>query len=158
LRALAPAAGEGQTAIPAAAPLVQQLDTFATREGTTAYLLDHLLTSTRDGGFIDGLLLTFYGITADDAGYDGISHFLSAAAQVYPACIADNTKLGCVHSYDSPGQGTLPVNNPSAGPQTLWSPTPGGPERTSPDARASPSPISPIAPARVRSLLEYLLK
>ena len=158
LRALAPAARQGESAIPAAKPLVSQLHTLATRDGTTAYLLDHLLTSTRDGGFIDGLLLTFYGITADDSGYDSTSHFLALNAQVYPGCIADNTKLGCQHSYDSPGQGILPVNNPSAGPQPGWSPTPGGTEQTGADAQSRSASPAPIAPARIRSLLNYLLK
>jgi ABC-type transporter Mla subunit MlaD len=166
LRALGPAAHEGVTAIPAAAPLVDQLHTLARSEGTTASMLDHLLTSARDRGFIDGLLLTFYGITANDAGYDGISHFLSAVVQVYPGCIADNTMLGCQHSFNSAGHGILPVNNPSAGPQNDWAPVPGGTEKLAADAGAGAGSSSgapsnataSIVPARTRALLEYLLK
>ncbi|MHB8692182.1 MAG: MlaD family protein [Solirubrobacteraceae bacterium] len=160
LNALAPAARTGQTAITAARPLVHQLRRFGTSEGTTSYLLDHLLTSSRDAGAIDGALLVLYGITANDAAYDNVSHFLAIVAQVYPGCIANNTAPGCRHTYNSPGAGTLPVNDPSAGPQSNWSPTPGLPEQShvGAPAPANAPATSAIPSSRMRSLLGYLLK
>jgi ABC-type transporter Mla subunit MlaD len=157
LRALGAAAHEGQTAIPQAGPLVNQLARFGTSDQPSVSLLDSFLTSSRDQGAVDGALLILYGITAGDSGYDGISHFLSLVMQVYPQCIINNTQAGCQHTFNSPGNGTLPVNDPGAGPQSGWSPTPGLPEPagtvTAVNGRARPIPLN-----RIRALLNYVLK
>jgi hypothetical protein len=81
--------------------------------------LSRLLVSLRGDGGIEGLLRLTYTFATDTALYDNVSHIVTFIASVAPQCIlgeqAGFDLTGCAHKYNTPGQGQLPVNEPSCG-------------------------------------------
>jgi virulence factor Mce-like protein len=117
VHSLGAAASEGETTITAATPVVDQLAKLSFTAPPVLKLLDDLLVSTRNSGAFEGLLRLIYSFATDASGYDSTSHYITALIIPFPTCIADPTGAGCTHAYDSPGQGSIPINDPSAGPQ-----------------------------------------
>lgn len=114
---LAQAATTGERTITAATPVIDEVANLATTGTPILTSLDDLLVSTRDSGAFEGLLRLIYSFATDAAGYDSTSHFITALIIPFPTCIADPNSAGCSHAYDSAGQGSVPINDPSAGPQ-----------------------------------------
>lgn len=79
--------------------------------------LETLMVTTRDQGGFEGLLRQAYSLANVASAYDSTSHILSLLASVFPKCFATSNLPGCSHRYNSPGQGTIPVNNPDCGPR-----------------------------------------
>ena len=113
IRAVGTAANEGRVAIHAATPVVADLKALGTTAPPIVRSLAELLVSMRDKGAIEHLLQFIYSLATDTAGYDSISHIVSIYAGIYPQCLADNTAAGCSHDYSAPGQGQIPVNDPT---------------------------------------------
>jgi ABC-type transporter Mla subunit MlaD len=159
LRAVGGAARAGRRAIRPALPVVSHLERFATQALPVAPPLDRLLVSARDTGGIEGLMTFFYDYAAFTAPYDHLSHISSIVLSAFPQCIIANTlrqsSPGCRHSYNSPGTGLAPVNDPTVNPGPL----------TAAVYRATA--VSGAAPVRratnpsvqqLRTVLNYLLK
>ena len=186
--ALGAAAARGIPAATATLPVAQQLARLASVAPGTLRPLDQLLVSTRDSGAFEGLLRLFYSLSTDSAGYDSTSHFVDALIIPFATCIADAAIPGCSHAYNSPGQGSVPINDAAAGAQPTplvrhsapvrGAPTaavqmpPGNPAAGGsgppgrPPSTGSPATGTPVAPpsvpqslgSAVKSLLTYLLK
>jgi virulence factor Mce-like protein len=137
-QALARATGEGRIAVGAATPVVSKLAKFASTSVPILEQLDQLLASTRDKGGLEGILAVIYSLAADTAGYDSTSHVISITANAFPACFVNPSTLGCSHDFSAPGQGRIPVNDTSLGPQ--------------PNSKPS------LNHSQLKSLLTYLLK
>lgn len=138
-----------------ARPTVKRLRRASATAAEVLPGLDDLLLSLRDNGGIEALMNLGYRLAAQSAAFDGISHMAGVYIGVQPQCFADPDTAGCSHAYTAPGRGTLPINQPSAGPQT-------GVDTAMSDARVTATP-QPKAqgelPAPVlRKLLERLLK
>ncbi len=124
LTRLSPVADTGRRTLRSATPLIGHLRTAAAAAVPFARDTDALLRDTRDRGGIEGMLRWLYGLAAASAAYDSTSHFATAQLRVYPQCIAEATVPGCTAKYNSPGQGTIPPDAPSCGPQggAPWDP------------------------------------
>jgi virulence factor Mce-like protein len=159
LRAVGTAAAAGRRAIRPALPVVSHLKAFAKQALPVTTLLDAGLVSTRDTGGIEGLMTFFYDYAAFTAPYDSLSHVSDIALSAFPECVIANTlrknSPGCRHSYNSPGMGLAPINDPSVNPGPLTAAmykVPGF-SGAAPARRAK----NPTAP-QLRALLNYLLK
>jgi phospholipid/cholesterol/gamma-HCH transport system substrate-binding protein len=173
---LGSAASIGQSAVRAATPVVAALRQASSDAQPFAPNLDRLLISLRDTGGIEGMMSFFYGLAETFSGYDQISHVFMISLDFVVKCLANPAALGCSSAYSSPGQGTLPVNDPSCGPQqgAIWDPPVGctpqavslrvaraprraersrrpTPTRTGPPAPATSTPPAPGAPAPTRT-------
>jgi ABC-type transporter Mla subunit MlaD len=101
----------GRAAVSAATPVIDQLARLGAVTPGVLTLLDQLLVSSRDSGAFEGLLHLLYSLSTDAGAYDSTSHFVSALIIPFPLCIADASTPGCSHTYDSAGQGSVPVND-----------------------------------------------
>jgi virulence factor Mce-like protein len=142
VRSLASAARTGIPAVRDATPIVTRVQTITGPLATLAAQLDQLLLHLRGNGGIEGLLRLTYTFAVNTALYDNVSHIVTFMASVGPNCLLGeqggfNVK-GCAHSYSSPGQGQLPVNEPSCGAKSgAWF-----------DQRCPPAAPGPITLAR----------
>ena len=85
---------------------------------------DATLISARNGGGNEAFLRLNYSVAAALAGYDSLSHVQSAYMSVFPQCMNHPPAAACAMTYDSPGAGTIPANDPACGPQSAapWAP------------------------------------
>lgn len=176
IQALGRASAQGLRAIPAAKPVVAQLARLAQVSATVLPSLDSLLVSTRDSGAFEGFLRLLYSLSTDSGAYDSISHYVSALIVPFPKCLAQASTPGCQHGYNSPGQGSVPLNTAAdsasaatrttgahrtarAGRAPSWLPgsSTAAPARASSGTPPSASAPSPI-PSQLQSLLGYLLR
>jgi virulence factor Mce-like protein len=122
LRTLAAAAASGQPAVRDALPVINHLQAVANPLNKLGTGLAQLLVSSQGQGALDGALWAIYVLANHASLYDGTSHFLSVIANVAPGCIlgqqAGIDVPGCSHKYSAPGQGSIPVNEPSCGPKS----------------------------------------
>jgi virulence factor Mce-like protein len=145
LRTLASAAASGRPAVRDALPVVARLRAVTGPLATLAPQLSQLLMSSRSAGALDGLLWLAYTVASEGSLYDNTSHILDVIFSVAPTCIAGQQGgfdvAGCNHKYSGPGQGTVPINEPSCGAKSAdWF-----------AARCPPAVPGPIALARGRS-------
>ncbi len=121
LRMLAAAAATGRPAVRDALPVISRLEAVTDPLATLASGLDRFLVSSRDKGALEGVLKVTYAFANNTSLYDNVSHILTFIVGVAPACIAGQQGgfdvAGCAHNYQAPGQGLLPVNEPSCGPK-----------------------------------------
>jgi virulence factor Mce-like protein len=161
----------GSTAIRDSTALVSDLRTAAVDAIPFAADGNATLISIRNTGGIEAFLQQFYGLAASTGGYDSLSHFQTGYLSVFPQCLKSPAGPGCDTRYDSPGQGTIPANDPGCGPQNdePWAPetdctgtgvialrrtrraagTTSTPTRTALTATATtaPSPTTTVAPS-----------
>ncbi|MHB8689985.1 MAG: MlaD family protein [Solirubrobacteraceae bacterium] len=126
-RSLASAAARGRPALRDATPVISQLGTASAQLAPLADQLDQLFVSLRSTGGIEGTLRLLYTIAVVASSYDSVSHLIGFMANVAPQCLAGESAgssvAGCSKAYTAPGQGTVPINEPSCGPQRpqdLW--------------------------------------
>jgi ABC-type transporter Mla subunit MlaD len=159
LRTVGAAAAAGRRAIRPALPVVSHLKTLASQARPVATLLDDGLVSTRDTGGIEGLMTFLYDYAAFTAPYDQLSHLSSVVLTAFPQCIIANTlrqnSPGCRHSYNSPGMGLAPINDPgiNPGPLTAALSRVAGASGAAPTQRVNNPSVQ-----QLRAVLSYLLK
>jgi virulence factor Mce-like protein len=169
LRSLSRAAATGRIAVRAAAPVVTDLDRAVAPLAPLATDLYHLLVSTRDAGGFEGLLRVPYGVAVATSLYDSVSHLVTLVINLSPACIAGQQLgfdvRGCSHRYAAPGQGELPINDPSCGPVSpSWFdvhcpvPVSGLSTRRSPSALTGAAAHTPTNVRSLAPLVSYLVK
>jgi phospholipid/cholesterol/gamma-HCH transport system substrate-binding protein len=139
---LASAARAGLPAVRDAVPIADRLQTIAGPLATLGTQLAQLLVHLRGNGGIEGLLRLTYTFATNTALYDNVSHIVTFIVSLAPNCIFGQQGgfdvKGCSHSYDSPGQGQLPINEPSCGARSgAWF-----------DQRCPPAVPGPITLAR----------
>lgn len=166
IEALGRAAQASLPAIAAARPVATQLRRLGTIAPGVLRSLDQLLVSTRDSGAFEGFLRLLYSLSTDSGGYDAISHFVSALIIPFPTCMSNPATAGCDHAYDSPGQGSVPINDATAGPTNAAAHHATAP--TVPSVATVPAvptvppvptvPSVPRAASSLRPLLNYLLR
>jgi len=124
LRRLSPVTDSGRRTVKAAKPLIRHLATAAGKAVPFAQDTDALLRDVRDRGGIEGMMRWLYGLANATAAYDSTSHFATGLLRVLPHCAADASTPGCPTQYNAPGQGTIPADDPSCGPQggAPWDP------------------------------------
>jgi virulence factor Mce-like protein len=124
LRSLASAADAGRPAVRSARDVVVRLKRASNRAMPFAQRLRQLLVSTRDQGGIESIMRFLYSEAATTAPYDAISHVQAVFANVLPQCLGGSNAPGCDGRYLSPGQGTIPPDDPGCGPQpgAPWDP------------------------------------
>jgi ABC-type transporter Mla subunit MlaD len=155
LSALSASARKARPVVRSARTTVRRLGRLAGTTATVSSGLDDLLVDLRDTGGIEGLMNLGYRLAAQSAAHDDVSHMAGVYIGIQPRCLADIKFRGCSHAYDTEGDGTIPVNVPSAGPQLGW-------DTAMTDARvtSTPAPASgkrKLDPKTMRDLLEYLL-
>lgn len=160
LSALKAPAAAATRALPRIEPVIQRLNTFATVGGPTVDYLTRVLNSIRDTGGIEGLMRLMYTLASAGASYDGVSHEITLLAQVNAQCFTAQTSPGCSHNYYAAGQGTVPNNDPVAGPQLNdWRPTASTASgATHQAAEVPPVGHASLSRAQLRSILGYLLR
>jgi virulence factor Mce-like protein len=149
VKALTRAAITGQQVLPKVTSVTRLIAKLASTAPPILAQADKLAVSSRDSGAFEGFLQLLYSLSTDAAAYDATSHFITALIVPYPNCLAQANATGCAHSYNSPGQGSIPVNDPDAGPQ-----------RTSAARRAGLASRGRLAhqAGKLQPLLHYLLK
>jgi hypothetical protein len=177
LRALSSTTARAVPVVHATVPLVSRLLAASGPLRTLATELDRFLVSVRGDGALEGTLRLTYEFAVESSLYDNVSHIATFLANIDPTCIlgdlAGQNVQGCAHSYNSPGEGQLPINEPSCGAKSgAWfdqfcppaAPGPFSFARGSTNERdlqrlvgAALSGHTPSA-AQVRPLLGYLLK
>lgn len=153
LARLIPVSDAGRTMVRPARPLVGHLRSAARRSVSFSAQLDDLLRNVRDRGGIEGIMRWFYGLAATTSAYDSTSHIAGALLRVLPQCILSATTPGCTTKYNSPGQGTIPPDDPSCGPQNgaPWDPPTNCVSQT-PTRSRRPKPTSILPAARLPKL------
>lgn len=155
LRTVGTVAGARLADVRAATPVFKVLRRFVQDlelpAGQTALLFDSL---TKQGG-VETVMKFFYQMAAMSGGYDRISHFVGVVINVWVPCLLNVQRVGCSQAYSAPGNGTIPANAPSVGPQRLGTVLPtGAPVLRNDDFTR----IAKENPDRVAALLDYLLK
>jgi virulence factor Mce-like protein len=121
VRTVSAAAAAGRPAVHAAVPVVDHLLKVTGPLQTVASSLSQLLVSSRQTGAFEGVEAVIYSLANISSLYDNVSHILSFTVNVAPQCIigeqAGIQVPGCDHNYTASGQGTVPINEPSCGPQ-----------------------------------------
>lgn len=161
------AAATGRRHLAPVTRVTRELRGFAERAVPVGAQLRDLLVSLRDAGGVESLLNIGYTLASMSSGYDSVSHMAGVYIGLSPECIAANQSAdrtrstaplppGCSHSFLSPGQGTVPINAPGAGPQNQWDSVlsdavVGGPPPSSRRAR-------PLSRDQSEKLLDFLLK
>lgn len=155
LRALGAVAGKRRADVRASTPVFKDLRGFVSDlempASQTALLFDSL---TKQGG-IETVMKFFYQMAAMSGGYDRISHFVGVVINVWVPCLLNLQRVGCSQAYSAPGNGTIPANAPSVGPQRLGTRLPADAPVLRNDDFAR---IAKQNPERVEALLDYLLK
>lgn len=155
LRTLGTVTGERRGDVRAAVPVFKDLRKFVQDlerpAGETALLFDSL---AKQGG-VEAMMKFFYQMAAMSGGYDRVSHFVGVVINVWVPCLLDLQQTGCSQAYSAPGNGTIPANAPSVGPQRLGTvlPTDAPVLRNDDFTR-----IAKKNPDRIKALLERLLK
>jgi virulence factor Mce-like protein len=144
VRALGDAVQAGRTTVREAGPTVTRLNELARDASRPVLLGRQLLENLRDVGGIEHLMNFAYILTMFSASYDNTSHLLAVEFNTNPTCIADQTAKGCVHNYDSPGQGRIPVNGTER--------EPADPVGREAGAAKAPGTLSPLAPQTARDM------
>jgi hypothetical protein len=121
---LASVARTGTSALPPIKPVVRDLRKASQRAAPLSTDLDRFLINLRDRGAIEGLLSVFYSVATMAAGYDETSHITSLYIKAFPQCLVSSSAAGCKSTYNQPGNGTIPPDDPSCGPQdgAIWQP------------------------------------
>jgi virulence factor Mce-like protein len=121
VNSLATAAARGRPALRDALPVISNLGVASVQLAPLANQLDQLFVSLRSTGGIEGTMRLLYTLAVLTGSYDSVSHLINFLAQLAPQCIAGEQAgidvAGCSHKYSAPGQGTVPINEPSCGPQ-----------------------------------------
>jgi phospholipid/cholesterol/gamma-HCH transport system substrate-binding protein len=146
IRTLGTAAAQGTVAAHTAAPVVSDLESFTSRAGPTAKLLDQLLISLRDRGAIEGVLNFVYGLAAAGGSYDSLAH-MATIDLLFPPCLASQSYPGCDANFHRPAaaQASIPAATQS--------------KRSTVRAPSAPKPpAQPPATSSLQGLLSYLLK
>jgi hypothetical protein len=121
LNSLAATARKGRPAVRDAVPVISHLQTASGQLDPLSRQLDALLVSLRGTGGIESTMQLMYTLAVLTSPYDSTSHLINFIAQVAPQCLAGEVAgvdvKGCSKRYSSPGQGTIPINNPGCGPQ-----------------------------------------
>lgn len=117
VQSLTISAGVGRNAIEPIEKVVASLeDTGEAAPPVVADMAD-FLTSFRDTDGVNGLLRTAYGLAVGAAARDNLSHYYGAVINLFPICILIPPHIlavpGCDHSYDSPQNGQIPINDPA---------------------------------------------
>jgi virulence factor Mce-like protein len=127
LKALSSVAKTGRPIVRRAVPTASRLQRASAQLGALTPDIDQLLVSLRKTGGIESTMRLLYTLAALTATYDSTSHLINFIANVAPNCLAAEVlhtdSAGCSHKWSSAGQGTIPVNAPSCGPQKpedLW--------------------------------------
>lgn len=127
LKSLAATAKKGRPAVKNAVPVITHLNSAANQLAPLTNQLDQLLVSLRSTGGIEYTIQLVYTMAVLTSSYDSTSHLINFIASVAPQCLAGEEAgidiAGCSKKYDSPGEGTVPVNDPSCGaqaPQDFW--------------------------------------
>jgi virulence factor Mce-like protein len=174
IRALGSAAEQGSAAARSARPLVSQLDTFTSRAGPTATMLDGLLVNLRNRGAFEGLLKFVYSLSAAVGMYDGTGHIAGVQAML-PPCILQQSYPGCNANFDKPqptpmvrsdqpNTGASAYSAFSASPQQTNQPTSRPPHAAAASSVHRSLSEAPVAPrsqpssSTLAQLLNYLLR
>ncbi|MCW3017058.1 MAG: hypothetical protein JWO02_4150 [Solirubrobacterales bacterium] len=127
LKSLSAVAKEGRPVLRRALPTATRLQQATAQLGPLAPEVDRLLVSLRKTGGIESTMRLLYTLATLTSTYDGTSHLINFIANVAPNCLAAEAahtdSAGCNHKWSAPGQGTIPINEPSCGPQKpehLW--------------------------------------
>lgn len=113
-----------------------------------------LMNSLREQGGFETVNRFWYQMAAMSGGYDNVSHYVGVLINVWVRCLLNLNAKGCSQAYSAPGNGTIPANAPSVGPQRLGN-------VVSPDAVVTAREGVQQAksdPKAVKSFLRYLLK
>jgi virulence factor Mce-like protein len=127
LKSLSEVADVGRPVVRGAVSTAKRLQRATAELGPLAPEVDALLVSLRKTGGVEATMRLLYTLAALTATYDGTSHLINFIANVAPNCLAAEAahtdSPGCSHKWSAPGQGTIPINQPSCGPQQpqdLW--------------------------------------
>lgn len=124
LHSLSAAATAGHPAMRAATPVVRDLRKMSATARGFAPPLDSFLINLRNSGAIEGTLASLYTFAVWTDSYDTVSHLAGVAIRPILQCVTVPSTPGCRANYNSPGQGTIPANDPACGPQpgAIWDP------------------------------------
>jgi ABC-type transporter Mla subunit MlaD len=127
LRALSQVTHDNRAVLRRARPTASRLAGASQQLGPLAGQVDDLLVSLRQTGGVEGTMRILYTLAVLTSTYDDTSHIINFIANVAPNCLiaeqAGTDSPGCSHKWSAPGHGTIPVNEPSCGPQKpedLW--------------------------------------
>lgn len=157
LTRLVPVADSGRRTVDAALPVVGHLHSAMTEGLPAMRQLDALLVDSRDRGGIEGVMRWLYSFATATSAYDETSHIAGFVLRTAPQCFASASTPGCDVDFNAPGQGTIPPDNPSCGPQNgaPWDPPTTCTSEVPTRRRAAHQP-APQAKGLVR-VLDYLL-
>ena len=117
VKRLGEAAKTGVPSIPPIAEVVADLNDLGKAAPEPLADLGDALVSIRDTNGWEGLLKTAYGLAVGAAARDNKSHYYGAVINVFPICILVPPEVvvvpGCVHRYNSPESGRIPINDPA---------------------------------------------
>lgn len=161
------AAATGRRQLPVVTGITRQLGGFAAQAVLVGAQLRDLLVSLRDTGGVESLLNLGYTLASMSSGYDSVSHMAGVYIGLSPECVAANQSAdgsrstaplpsGCSHSFRSPGQGTVPVNAPGAGPQNQWDSVLS--DAVIAGSRPTSRRARPLSRSESEMLLDFLLK
>lgn len=160
VRELGRAAATGRAILRPARSTTAALERFARLSARPIGRFRDLLTSLRDTGGNEALMNLGYTLAAMSSGYDSTSHMAAVYIGFAQDCMSAAGRSakpppGCSHAFTAPGDGTVPVNAPSAGPQndhdTVLS------DGTLTGAAPPSKPSRAIDRRSLRALLDYLL-
>jgi hypothetical protein len=127
LRALSLVTHDNRAVLTRARPTASRLERATQQLGPLAGQVDDFLVSLRQTGGIEGTMRLLYTLATISGSYDDTSHFLNFVANMAPGCLHAEQRgddaPGCSHKWSAPGYGTVPINEPSCGPQKpedLW--------------------------------------
>jgi ABC-type transporter Mla subunit MlaD len=132
LQRLGDAAAVGKPAIEDARPAIASLRDLGSDTKPVPRQIAQLSDSLARTGGIENVLKLTYQLAAQSAAYDSTSHMAAIYIGLYPQCLLDLKQRGCSHAYSAPGNGTIPANAPSAGPQKPGAVLPAKTKTTSP--------------------------
>jgi virulence factor Mce-like protein len=127
LRSLGQVTRKNRPVLRRARPTASRLARASSQLAPLATQVDDLLVSLRKTGGIEGTMRIVYTLAALTSTYDDTSHVINFIANLAPNCLIaeqlEKDSPGCAHKPSAPGYGTLPINEPSCGPQKpehLW--------------------------------------
>lgn len=88
--------------------------------GPASRQLALLFDSLTEQGGVEAVMRFFYQMAAMSGGYDSTSHYVAVVINLLIPCLLDLDRVGCSQAYSAPGNGTIPANAPSLGPQRLY--------------------------------------
>ncbi len=114
-----------------------------------------LMNSLREQGGFETVNEFFYQMASMSGGYDSVSHYVGVLIDVWVRCLLDLSAKGCSQAYSAPGNGTIPANAPSVGPQRLRTVLPAGTDIVTASEGVR---MAKKRPGAVKALLEFFLK